>query len=331
MIAFLLNAGLAIAGLNLVLLFSVRDAHWGPEGPVGAGLLLIPFVGIPTALLATLIVRGTFAWVPGGNLTSFAAWVGLVIAFGVSGHYAMSVPETTFEHVAAWCGWLLLAGCFVAVNVKSSATAIALIATTLGVGGALGWAQSAAWLKDHFEAQDQASQRQISHNREFQEELEAEFRALGTEAPLWKYFGCMYNSKEEIRKQCRDVLANRADRDARLNEYLDNETLASSATQYIGEFHPAPGRELASAFAKRLDLLLSQVSDLEAGSDQLSERAYADVRDATRAAIRIHTGGGDLTPQLEAWRRYLARFKNASDLLAPIDQALAHSNARKPS
>jgi len=33
----------------------------------------------------------------------------------------MSDPETTFEQVAALSGWVLLAGCFVAVNATSSA------------------------------------------------------------------------------------------------------------------------------------------------------------------------------------------------------------------
>jgi hypothetical protein len=45
MVAFLLNAALVLAGANLALLVSVRRAHWGPEGPVGAGLLLVPYVG----------------------------------------------------------------------------------------------------------------------------------------------------------------------------------------------------------------------------------------------------------------------------------------------
>src|SRR6185295_6783667 len=103
--------------------FSVRHAHWGPEGPVGAWLLLVPYVGMPAAVLATLIARGAFAWLPGGRPTTLALWIGLVIAFAVSGFYAMSDPGTKFEEVAGWSGWLLLAGCFVAVNVTSSIAA----------------------------------------------------------------------------------------------------------------------------------------------------------------------------------------------------------------
>jgi hypothetical protein len=328
MIVFLLNAALGLAGLNLALLFSVRHAHWGPEGPVGAGLLLVPYVGMAAAVLATLIARGSLAWLPGGRPTALALWIGVVIAFAVSGFDAMSDPETTFEQVAALSGWLLLVGCFVAVNATASIAARAVIIATLGVGGAAGWLQAAGWLTDYFEAKEQAVVSGIAHDREFQEQLEAEFRALGKDAPLWKYFGYMYNSNQEIRKECQDIIAARADRDARLIEYLDNEILASDATRYIGEFHPAPGAALAAAFARRSDLVLSRISDLGADSNQLGERSYADVRDVIRAAIRIQAGGGDLTPQLEAWRRYLKRFRNTADLAAPIEQTLARPNVR---
>jgi hypothetical protein len=328
MIVFLLNAALGLAGLNLALLFAVRHAHWGPEGPVGAGLLLVPYVGIAAAVLGSLIPRGAFAWLPGGYPTSFALWIGLVIVFAVSGYYAMADPETTFEQVAALSGWFLLAGCLVAVNATSSIAARAVIIATLGVGGAAGWLQAAVWLNNYFEAKHQTAESRIARDREFQEQLEAEFRALGTEAPLWKYFGCMYNSNQEIRKQCHEIIATRSDRDARLLEYLDSEILASDATRYIGEFHPAPGAALAAPFGRRSDLVLSRISDLDAGSNQLGERSYADIRDVIRAAIRIQNGGGDLTPQLEAWRRYLKRFSNTADLIAPIEQTLARPNAR---
>ena len=326
--AFLLNAALALAGLNLALLFSVRGAHWGPEGPVGAGLLLVPYVAIGTAVLATLIVRGAFAWLPGGRPAAVALSIGLVVALAVSGYYAMSVPATTFERVAALSGWGLLTGCLVAVNAKPSIAARAIIIATLGVGGAAGWMQAAAWIIHHFEAREQAVESGIAHDREFQEQREAEFRALGKDAPLWNYFGYMYNSNPAISKECLDIIAARSDRDARLIEYLDSEILASDATRYIGEFHPAPGPALAPAFARRSDRVLAQISDLEPGANPLGERSYADVRDVLRAAVRIQSAGGNLAPQLESWRRYLIRFRNTADLVAPIEQTLARPNAR---
>jgi hypothetical protein len=90
----LLNAAIVSIGVGLALLRSVAHAHWGPEGPVGGWLILLPYLFIATVVTAILIVRGTFAWVPGGRWTCFAIWVGLLIAFSVSGHYSMSEVET---------------------------------------------------------------------------------------------------------------------------------------------------------------------------------------------------------------------------------------------
>src|SRR5215467_14737664 len=90
----------------------------------------------------------------------------------------------------------------------------------------------------------------------------------------------------------------------------------------IAEFHPAPGPALAPAFARRSDLVLSRIGEVNPDSNQLSERSYSDIQDIIRAATRIQKGGGDLTTQMQAWRGYLTRFKNTGALVAEIDQAL---------
>ena len=326
--SLLVNAGIVLAGLALVLVRSTRHAHWGPEGPVGGWLLLVPYVFIAAAVTAVLIVRGAFSWVPGGRLTCALVWLGLLVAFAVSGWYSMSDPETKFEEFAGLSGWLLLAGCLVAANAGPSNVAKAVIVATLGLGGVAGWLQFGAWLVGRAEEQNQVAESRIAHEREFQESLDAEFRALGKDAPLWKYLGYMYLSNEALRKECLAIIAARPDRDAQLAEYLGNEMLASGATRYIGEFHPAPGAALAPAFARRSDLVLSQISEMETGSDRLGERSYADIRDILRAEARIHKGGGDLAPQMAAWRSYLKRFKNTGELVTEIDQTLAQGKPR---
>ena len=324
----LLNAAVVLVGVCLALLWSVRHAHWGPEGPVGGWLLLIPYLFTAATVTAVLIALGTFSWVPGGRVTCFLVWFGLLVAFTVSGYYSMSEGETKYEQFAALLGWLLLAGCFVAVNAAPSIAARTAIVATLGLGGVAGWLQVAVWLTEYSAGQAQLEESKITHEQEFQKQQEAAFRALGKEAPLWKYFGFMYLSNEAVRKECHEIMAALPERDAQLIEYLGNEILASEATRYIGEFHPAPGPVLAPAFARRSDLTLSQIPEVNTGSDQISERSYADIHDLIRAAARIQKGGGDLTPQMEQWRSYLKGFKNTADLVAEIDQALSPPNAR---
>jgi hypothetical protein len=188
--------------------------------------------------------------------------------------------------------------------------------------------QIAVWLSEYTSEQSQLAESKIAHEREVQDEREAAFRALGKDAPLWNYFGYMYISNEELRKECHEIMAGRADRDEKLVEYLGNEILASDATRYIAEFHPAPGPALAPAFAKRSDLELSRIGEVNPDSNRLSERSYSDIQDIIRAASRIQKGGGDLTTQMQGWRTYLKRFKNTGELTAEIDQALPQTNTR---
>jgi hypothetical protein len=255
-------------------------------------------------------------------------WVGLLITFLVSGYYSMSEVETRYERFAALFGWLLVAGCFVAVNFPPSTTVRTLITATLGLGSVAGWVQIAVWLTEYTSEQSQLAESKIAHEQEVQDQREAAFRALGKDAPLWNYFGYMYISNEELRKECHEIIAGRADRDEKLVEYLGNEILASDATRYIAEFHPAPGPALAPAFAKRSDLVLSSIGEVNPESNQLSERSYSDIQDIIRAATRIQKGGGDLTTQMQRWRNYLKRFKNTGELVAETDQALPQTNTR---
>jgi len=322
----LLNAAVILVGICLGVLLSIRHAYWGPEGPVGGLLLLVPYLFLAAAVTVTLIVFGNFAWVPGGRGTCSFIGFGLLILFGVSGYYSMSEVDTKYEQLAALSGWVLLAGCFVAVNAIPSKIVKTTIALTLGLGGVAGWLQMFFWLSECSSQQAQYEESRIKHEEEVQQGREAEFRALGKEAPFWNYFGFMYISNDELRKECHEIMAARADRDESLIKYLGDEILANDATRYIAEFHPAPGPALAPAFAQYSDLLVGRMSEVNSGSDQVSERSYSDIKDIIGAATRIQKGGGDLTPQLTRWRRYLTGFKNTAELVSQIDQVMPKSN-----
>ena len=50
----------------------------------------LPYLFVAAAMTAVLIALGTFSWVQGGRWTCFSVWIGLLIAFAVSGYYSMS-------------------------------------------------------------------------------------------------------------------------------------------------------------------------------------------------------------------------------------------------
>ena len=130
--------------------------------------------------------------------------------------------------------------------------------------------------------------------------------------------------------RCHEIIAEREDRDAQLVQYLGDEILASDATRYIGEFHPAPGLVLAAAFARRSDLVFCGFRRLRLTPIKSASARDADIQDIIRAAARIQKGGGDLSPQMERWRSYLRRFKNTTELVREIDQSLPRQTHADP-
>ena len=100
----LLNALVVLLGICLVLLLSIRHAYWGPEGPVGGLLLLVPYLFLAAAVTAALIVFGDVSWIPGGRGSCVFIGFGLLILFGVSGYYSMDQTETKYEQFAALSG-----------------------------------------------------------------------------------------------------------------------------------------------------------------------------------------------------------------------------------
>ena len=78
--------------------------------------------------------------------------------------------ETKYGQFAALAGWLLLAGCFVAVNAAPSVAARTVIALTLGLGGVAGWLQVVFWLSECSSQQAQYEESRIAHEQEIPKE-----------------------------------------------------------------------------------------------------------------------------------------------------------------
>src|SRR5207244_2460639 len=164
--------------------------------------------------------------------------------------------------------------CFLAVNASQFR---AIVAATLGVGCLVGWMHVVLWAGMWVRSENQQVEQTIARDREFQDQRDEEFRALGKDAPLWNYFSYLYIENEVLRKECREIVASRPDRDERLIEYLSNEILMSPATGYIANLHPSPGSALAGGYASYLERSLSDFSDYNPGTEPLGERSLKDV------------------------------------------------------
>jgi hypothetical protein len=310
------NIALVITAISMVLLRSVRGAHWGPEGPVGAWLLLLPPLFLLGGVLVVMILMGRFDWVLGGRVVSFLLLIGFLIAAAPALWFMFDTGDEWWKEWAGLAPWAMLAGCAIAVNIELPAglAAKTAIAATLGSTALAGWALTFYGLVGYVEQQNQMALSAVENERAFESDRAKEFLALGPDAPLWNYFGYMYMSDETLRRECRDIIAHRPDLNQQLIAYLGNPVLAESVRNYIADVAENPSAELAPAFAAYSDSTLKDYREVLRGQSDVTDRARHDIGGILTACNRLQHAGADLKPQASAWRDYLRRFENATDL-----------------
>lgn len=106
----LLDIALAATLGFLGLMVYLRNLPSGPEGPVGAWLLLVPPLFLLAGVLIKLTGSGIFDWMPGGRLTAWAMAAGTCIAAMVTMWFLVAAPLSLWENLAALVPWLLVAG-----------------------------------------------------------------------------------------------------------------------------------------------------------------------------------------------------------------------------
>lgn len=319
-----LNGLLVLAAICVALLRSTRGKSWGPEGPVGGWLLFIPPLFLLGVVLAAMIGMGRFDWIVGGRPGSVVLLAGFLIGAAAALGFVLDQPDAWWQSLVGVTPWAMLAGCFLALNSGPSPGPLPkiLIAATLGTTALAGWVLTGGGAVKYVQRQNQIAWSKVEQSQAFEQQRADEFRALGTDAPLWNYFGYMYMPDESLRRQCRDIMAHRPDLNQRLIEYLGNPILASSARDYIGDVAENPSAELTPAFARYMETVLQGYREVIRNETTLTERARQDATALFAAAARLQKAGGNLKPQVTAWRDYLRTFQNASDLKHAADEIL---------
>jgi hypothetical protein len=323
MVALALDGLLVVAVAFLTGLAAIRGASWGPNGAVGAWLVVIPPLVLLGAVLGVLITAGRFDWVPGGRPASSGLLAGFLAALAVGSYYLID-NDAPWSKLAAVTPFVMAAGCFVAVHSgpfpgRGAKTAITAI---LGTAAVAGWILIASGIVMYYNSQVQQAEMAVQRQRDLQASLAAEFRALGHNAPLWRYLGFMYFDDDAVRTESRAIIASRPDLNERLIEYLDNEILANDAVNYIFDVHESPSATLAPVYARLLQKKLAAFREHLDGRDMPEDRDKFEMSRFLGAAIRIQQAGGDLTLQLTAWRDYLRQLNGMRALEGNIDSIL---------
>src|SRR5207247_840092 len=92
-----LNILLSVVGAGFVLCCWVGTQPSGPEGPVGAWLVPVPFLMLLTVVMIVCIAIGRFAWLPGGKPAAAFLLIGMLVALGAALIQAFDAPDSTFD------------------------------------------------------------------------------------------------------------------------------------------------------------------------------------------------------------------------------------------
>jgi hypothetical protein len=306
-----LNGGLVLAALAVAGLRASLKAYWGPEGPVGAGLLFIPPLLLVGIVLTVVVTSGQFDWLPGGRFLGSILVVGYLIGFGAA---------LAIESDAGWVlGLAMVAAVAVVVNAGGSR---AVAGVLIAAGAVAGWVVVGRAMSGYLQQQERVEQSKVEQIVRYENEQSDEFRALGKDAPLWNYFSYMYMPNEALRRECREIIASRPDLNERLVEFLRDPVMAHPAINYIGDVAEHPAAELAPAVAAYSDGVLGEYRELLRGKTEITDRTRETVTGIFAAAERLKRGGGDMRAAVREWRDFLRGFKNAGDLVKRAEALL---------
>jgi hypothetical protein len=247
----------------------------------------------------------------------------VAVAFLIS--VASALLASTSLKTPVW-STLLSAVPFVAVGATawlthgSEASARIVTRSIFAAGAIAGCLIVAALLivsvRDQISDAEQAAAREAKFAEENAAFDAAQFRAVPKDAALWQLYPYMTSPNPEVRKECRERMANRPDLDGELSRNLGN-GWAEYTVSYIADIHPSPSAGLAPSYAQFLDAQLVSwrkrlTGDPNPGKWQTNLSPYV------RAAERIQRAGGDLRPQLKAWHTYLSTVPGMQTLAAQV-------------
>ena len=116
------------AFLNVVLVLAFLSALWGtftmrlasgPEGPVGAWLVLLFPCLLITILVMTFAGKGLMSFVPGGRFVQIVAGVGIVITLGTAYFAGLDKHNSVLPVLLNSVPYLLLIGCAALIHRQS--------------------------------------------------------------------------------------------------------------------------------------------------------------------------------------------------------------------
>jgi hypothetical protein len=129
-------------------------------------------------------------WIAGGRPGSVVLLVGFLIGAAAALGFALDEPDAWWQNLVGVTPWVMLAGCFLALNPGPSPGPVPkiVIAVTLGSTALAGWVLTGAGAVKYVGRQNQIALSKVEQAKVFEQTRADEFRALGTDRPPLEIF-----------------------------------------------------------------------------------------------------------------------------------------------
>ena len=324
----ILDIFLLLAFLSTIVGTVVTRQPSGPEGPVGAWLLLVIPCMFVAILVFVLVAKGSFNFMRGGRLIQFVIAVGILITFSTAVFGTFGTPEhrnNVIQALLIGVPYLVLAGCAAIIHHSDfpNLRAVHLVAAILlGAAALAGWGLAGTGIFLHMQKDLDRSALRMQKEREQEEQREqweiAEYAKLDNSVPLHVLLRFTWSRNEQIRRQAREQANRFPEVDDKLIELLDQDN--EDAISYIANVYENPPAELGPAWGRMLKRQLKKWNSLQydehAGTWEQNLKVYFV------GAKKIQLAGGSLNSELLSWHKHLQKCKGLESLATFVKNLL---------
>ena len=318
---------LVLALLSTIAVTILTQQPTGPEGPVGAWLVLVIPCLFTAILVFTMAAKESLNFVPGGRLVQF------VIAFGILITFSIAIFGTVDRHnynfaiqglvITVPC--LILAGCAAIVHHSgfSNPSLVQWAAVILLGGVALtGWGLAGTgiflYMKNELERSALQAQKEMEQEDQREQWEIAEYAKLNDSASLYALLQFMWSRNDQVQQQAREKVSSFPGLDDKLIELLDQDY--KEAISYIANVYENPPAKLAPAWGRMLERQLKKWDSLQ--HDQYAGKWENNLLDYFEGAQKIQIAGGSLRHELLLWHKHLLKCKGLGSLAAFVKSLL---------
>ena len=323
----ILDTFLVLAFVSTIVVTILTQQPSGPEGPVGAWLvLLIPclFVAI---LVFVMVGKELLNFIPGGGLIQFVIAVGILITFSITifgtvdrHHYNWAIQGLVITVPS-----LILVACTVIIHQTDfpNARLIHLVAAVLLGGAALtGWGLAAKGIFLYMQNELQQATLRVQKEKEQEDQREqwevAEYAKLGDSPSLYALLQFVWSRNDQVRRQAREKVSRLPDLDDKLIELINQDS--EEAISYIAKLYQNPQAKFAPAWGRMLSRQLKKWNSLQ--YDEHAGTWENNLINYFEGAEKIQMAGGSLHTELIAWHEHLMKCKGLGNLAAFVKNLL---------